>query len=600
MVGTGPPAEGNGTVAETNNRAGFELVPQNAERDMLDDFVTEARESLEECEAALLVLEAHPEDGEAVNTVFRCFHTIKGTASCLGLADVGHFAHGAESLLSRIRDGEIRCEGVYAELALRAVDALKSMVEGIHAILGGEAAEPPPGVAKLILDLGTDAAEPAARMPPVRQAPAPEAPPPPASQARKEAAHDSIRVRTDRLDRLIEMVGELVVAESMVTLHGEAVAATHPELNKQIDRTGKIIRELQDLSLSMRMVPVRGMFQKLTRIVRDLSRKCDKPVEFVTDGEDTEIDRTMVELISDPLVHMVRNAVDHGLEPPADRAATNKPAAGLVRLSATHAGGNIVIVLQDDGRGLDRDKILDQAIRQDLVRTGAGLSDCEVFNLILEAGFSTAAAVTDISGRGVGLDVVRRSIDRLQGRLEIQSTPGASTTFTIRLPLTLAITDGMQIRVGEQRYILPTVNIAMSLKPRPDEIATVVGRGELLRRRNDCFPLYRLGHLFDVPGAAESAAEGLVIVVDDGERQYGLLVDELVCQQQVVVKPLESGCGKIKGVSGAVILGDGSVGLILEPREIGLLGAQFEGRTMQPPANAVGSPTAAPQGEVTT
>jgi two-component system chemotaxis sensor kinase CheA len=316
--------------------------------------------------------------------------------------------------------------------------------------------------------------------------------------------------------------------------------------------------------MSMRMVPLKPVFQKLARLVRDLSQKSGKSVEFQTHGEDTELDRNMVDAIADPLVHMVRNSLDHGLELPSDRTASGKRATGTLRLSAYHQGGAVVVELHDDGRGLNRDKILSKAVERGLVESGKLMSDQDVFALIFAPGFSTADKITDISGRGVGMDVVRRNIESIRGRIDIASAPGQGTTFSLRLPLTLAITDGMLVRVGQERYIVPTTSIQLSFRPTVEQITTVAGRGEMVLLRGESFPVVRLHRLFRIADAAQRFDQGLLMLVGDGEKKVALLVDDLLGQQQVVAKTLGQGIGKVDGVSGGAILGDGRVGLILD------------------------------------
>ena len=292
------------------------------------------------------------------------------------------------------------------------------------------------------------------------------------------------------------------------------------------------------------MVPLKSTFAKLQRLVRDLARKSGKQVKLEMEGEDTEIDRTMVDILGDPLVHMIRNAMDHGIEAPADREAAGKSPAGTLWLRSYHAGGNVVVELEDDGRGMSRDRIVAKAVERGLIRSGEGLTDSEVWKLVFEPGFSTAAAITDVSGRGVGMDVVRRNIETLRGRIEVDSTEGQGTRVTLRLPLTLAITEGMLMRVGAERYILPTLSIERNVRPTPEMLSTIAGRGEMLMLREELLP----------------------IVV--AERRCALLVDELLGQQQVVVKSLGEGLGKVKGVTGGAVLGDGTVGLILDAGEL--------------------------------
>ncbi len=586
-------------VRSQQHDAGSDRLPDDADRDLIPDFITESHECVSNSEAALLSLEENPTDEEAVNTVFRAFHTVKGTSAFLGLSRIAAFAHEAESLLSRVRDKEISYTQGCADLSLRSVDMLSALLAAVVTALAGDGRIPlPPGYHELLdalasydpalhangVVLATVSSDEAAAAPRPDIAPANYAASGSAAassaaataataasaarQARGEPNTDAtIRVRTDRLDRLIDMVGELVIAQSMIAGDESFGTGKAHELLRKVTHSGKIVRELQDLSMSMRMVPLRGTFQKLARVVRDTAVKAGKQVQFVTEGEDVEIDRTLVDILGDPLVHMVRNAVDHGVEPPEGRVAAGKATTGTVRLCAYHASGNVVVELIDDGRGLYREKLVAKAIEKGLIESDKGMSDSDVFSLIFAPGFSTAEKVTDISGRGVGMDVVRRNLESIRGRIDITSVPAKGTTFAIRLPLTLAVTDGMLVRVGQERFIVPLTHIHMSFRPEPSMLSTVVGHGEVVLLRGELMPIVRLHRLFDVPNAVQSPLEGLLMIVGDGNRRTALLVDELLGQQQVVAKTLGAALGKVPGVSGGAILGDGRVGLILDVNE---------------------------------
>jgi two-component system chemotaxis sensor kinase CheA len=599
------------------------VMPSDVDMELMGEFVTESRECIEGAEAALLRLETDPDNSEAINTVFRAFHTIKGTSGFLGIPAVSELAHHAESLLSRIREHEIQCKGGYADLALRSADMLKKLGQGVQDVLKGSQAFLPSDYYELLKilakpeaagisadeDAGSrlrlrvgdilvaggrsvreqvEAAEGAKGENPIGMAlvKANAASVKDVAEALRtqqriagleKAPESSMRVRTDRLDRLIDMIGELVIAQSMIAQDKIVMAGNHHDLLKKVTHTGKIVRELHDLSMSIRMVPLKAAFQKMARLVRDLAHKSGKAINFVSVGEETEIDRNMVDVIADPLVHMVRNAVDHGIEYPEIREQNGKPRMGTVRLSAYHSGGNVVVVLTDDGKGLDRDKIVAKAIDKGLIESDMGLSDGEVFNLIFAPGFSTADKITEVSGRGVGMDVVRRNVEALRGHVEISSVPGQGCAFTLRLPLTLAITDGMLVRVGPERYIVPTISIHLSFRPDAKSLNTIAGRGEIVLLRGKLIPIIRLHRLFGVQGAIEDATNGLLVVVGDEERRCALLVDELLGQQQVVAKTLGKGIGKIRGVSGGAILGDGRIGLILDPPEIVALARGVDG-----------------------
>jgi len=383
-----------------------------------------------------------------------------------------------------------------------------------------------------------------------------------ASQAARAAAGDqSVRIDTAKLDALVDIVGELVIAQTLVNMSGTVTASER--LLKDVSQVTKIVRDVQELAMSMRMLPIGPTFQKMARLVRDVSRKAGKLVNLTISGEDTEVDKNVIQMIGDPLIHMVRNAVDHGIEPPDVRRAAGKPEAGHVHLDAGHQGGNIVIRISDDGKGMDPAALIRKGIEKGLVKPGQELSDQEAFGLIFAPGFSTAAVVTDISGRGVGMDVVRRNIESLRGRVDIASEPGRGSTFTIRLPLTLAIIDGMVIRLGGERLIIPTIVIDQSLRPRPEQITVVQQRGEVLNIRGRLIPLVQLGRLFGLCGRLDPCRAMVVIAHCEG-RLIGLVVEELIGQQQVVIKTLGERFQGLKGISGAAILGDGRVGLILE------------------------------------
>jgi len=399
--------------------------------------------------------------------------------------------------------------------------------------------------------------------------PAPAAAAEPAAPVRepaKESAavvEDSIRVPVDRLDQLIDAIGESVISQSMVFAHPRLVAVGDLALEKKMAQAATMLRRIQELSMSLRMVAIRQTFQKMSRLVRDLSRKQGKIVDLELEGEATELDKTVVENIGDPLVHMIRNSVDHGLESPEDRLGAGKSERGRIVLRAFHKAGSVHVEIEDDGRGLNRDRILAKAVAAGIAKPGQDLSDAEIHRLIFHPGLSTAEKVTDVSGRGVGMDVVKRNIETLRGTIDIRSVPGRGTCFTIRLPLTLAIIGGMSIRVGSERYIVPTLSVHATLRPSPEQLSTVTGRGEVLNLRGELLPLVRLHDQFDVARERE-IHDGVVLVVEDaGGRRTGLVADEILDQQQVVVKSLGAGIDT-RGLTGAAILNDGTVSLILD------------------------------------
>ena len=376
----------------------------------------------------------------------------------------------------------------------------------------------------------------------------------------------SIRVDLDRVDKLVNMVGELVITHAMIAQQTEHLHADqHPELANGLAELSHHIRDLQESVMAMRAQPVKSVFARLPRLVRELAMMTNKKIRLDMSGENTEIDKTVIEQLGDPLTHMIRNSCDHGIESPEDRTAVGKPAEGVIHVSADQRGGRIVIEITDDGRGINREKVMKKAIEKKLVAPDAVLSNEEIDNLIFLPGFSTADTVSNISGRGVGMDVVRQNIQSLGGRVHIQSRPGQGSSFILTLPLTLAVLDGMVLRVGVQSYILPLANIVESLRPEPDQINIVANQSELLRIRGEYVPLVYLHRIFKVPNGIDDTTKALVIIVEleDGSKM-GLVVDEIIGQQQVVIKSLEENFDPIRGVGAATILGNGRVSLILD------------------------------------
>lgn len=376
----------------------------------------------------------------------------------------------------------------------------------------------------------------------------------------------SIRVDTSKIDTLINMVGELVITQSMLSLVGEHFQIGKlDQLKNGLSQLERHTRELQESVMNIRMLPISFVFSRFPRLAHDISSKLGKKIELKLVGENTEVDKTVVELLSDPLVHLVRNSLDHGIEMPDVRLAAGKPETGTVILEAYHRGGNIVIEVSDDGKGLDKDKLRAKAIEKGLIGEDANLTEKQCYELIFMPGFSTAEKLTDISGRGVGMDVVRRNIQALGGNIEIISELGKGSTIAIHLPLTLAILDGQSIAVGDETYILPLGSIIESLNIKEDKINRVVGKGETFLLRGQYLPIVRLHEIFKVPNVkATKLTEGLLVVVEGQGVRCGLFVDDLLGQQQVVIKSLQANYRRVEGVSAATILGDGSVALILD------------------------------------
>jgi two-component system, chemotaxis family, sensor kinase CheA len=385
------------------------------------------------------------------------------------------------------------------------------------------------------------------------------------ANVKTEEAASSIRVATDKVDALVDLVGELLITQTMLSqLVDDLTPATLPQLRSAVAQLARHTRELQDGVLGIRMLPIAFVFSRLPRMVRDVSATLGKQVELLVSGERAELDKTIIERISDPLIHLVRNSIGHGIETPEERARLGKPPFGTIRLDAYHKGGNFVLDISDDGRGLDRDRILRKARERGLVGADASLEPSQIDEFIFVPGFSTAEAVNDVSGRGVGLDVVRNNIRTLGGGVEVSSEPGKGVRFTLRLPLTLAIVDGMSLQVGQEVYILPLAWIAESLRVRPEQVSQPAGGPEILMVRGDYLPLLRLSQIFNVPARTDKLSEGIVVIIETDGKRAGLFVDEVLGQQQVVLKSLDKHCQRLDGVAAATILGNGTVALILD------------------------------------
>lgn len=575
-----PPAQG---VDEWAQALG---VPQGAsselsgvekeEADVLDpalavnfipDFIQETSERMEAVEADLLALEADPGNEEKLHALLRAFHSTKGTAVFLGLMSIKRLAHQAENVLTQVRDGQLVLNRQVTDVILEAADTLKSMAKALQAYVETQSI---PAVAdnyhSLMDRLAAMAVLEDAGARPFQPEPEKEesGEPLPEKKGRSQPSaapmEGTIRVATRKMDQLINLVGQLVISHSIINQAEEEGRNSA----RDVAQMGKIIRSLQDLSMSLRMVPMKSTFQKMERIARDLGRASNKSLRFIGTGEETEIDRNMVESLSDPLVHLIRNAVDHGLENEPERHSLGKSPEGTITLTAYHAAGNVVIEVGDDGRGLDREKIISRAVSLGMAHADRVYQDHEVQQMVFLPGFSTAREVTEVSGRGVGLDVVRKNVEALRGRIHVQTTPGRGSVFTLRIPLTLAIIDGLLLRVGGSQYIIPTLAVEHVFAPRPEQLSLVQGKGETVMFQNHLLPVFRLSRLFGLPGEVCPLTRSLLLVAEYENTFCALVIDELLGQQQVVIKTLGEDLGSIPGIAGAAILGDGKIRFILD------------------------------------
>ena len=547
----------------------FTSINLESDADILREFANEAREHLENIEQGVLVLEDQPDDATTLGSIFRAFHTFKGASGFLRLVPVNRLSHELENLLDYARSGKLVLTPSCIDVILEGKDVLKEFLDELQLQIDLHKPVEPIRVpandlvarVRILLENPNAAPVPAAA-----SASAPSTPRASSSaDAKKKAGSQMMKVDTRRFDSLVELVGELVIAQSQVSQHPDLQNLRSQQLSRNLLQLSQISLELQKIAMSLRMVAIKATFQKMNRLVRDLTANVSKQVNLVIIGEDTEMDRTIVEELADPLMHMIRNSVDHGIEKPEDRVAKGKPAHGTVRLSAYHQGGNMVIEIADDGGGLNKKRILEKAVERGIVSPDAGLEDHQIYELIFAAGFSTAEKITDISGRGVGMDVVKQNIGKLRGKIEIDSTPGQGTTFRIFLPLTLAIIDGLIARVGDQRYIFPTLSVCESFRPTPEMITTIGGKGEVVKVREKLRPLLRLYDYFKIEPRSTDPTKSLLIVVESANQQRCVMVDELIGKQEVVIKSLDERFKGNKALAGAAILGDGKVGLILDP-----------------------------------
>ncbi len=565
-----PPSPANSSDPFTEFDVVLDLnLEENQE--LLSEFHIEAVDHLGQIETAVLELEQESSSKEAIDSMFRSFHTIKGVAGFLNLVPVNRLAHEVESLIDLVRQSKIPIFTGVIDLVLDSKDILECHIEQISTALNEgatpievipvsplmnrarSAMEGPEQYAQQ-LGVSVDSVSSQDRSGSPTKAP-----------QKKTPETSSIRVSTSKLDNLMDTVSELVIVYSQIKERTKKGANDPNALEQSLAQLSRITKDLQQTSTSLRLVPIKSTFQKMSRIARDTSAQVGKKSVFEISGEDTEIDRKVVEEIGDPLVHMIRNAIDHGLELTEDRLACGKNEAGKVTLKAYRKGSNVVIELADDGRGIDPNRILQKAIAHGIVGKHESLLQEEIFQLILAPGFSTAEEVSDISGRGVGMDVVRQNIEKLRGKIEIESELGKGSIFRILLPLTMAIVDGLIVKVGNDRFVLPVASVKVALRPGAGSLTLAEGNRETLHIREESYPLFRLHRHFKIPNAQTNPEKAAVVIVESNSRQHGFLVDELVGKQEDVIKSLGSLMNKIPGVSGGSILGDGTIALVIDP-----------------------------------
>ena len=583
------------------------VMSELVSRDMVERFVAECADLVEGAERVVLDLGQAPDKAEAVNGMFRAIHTIKGNSGFFGYAYLEHLCMDFEALLDGARKGSVQLGEGFVTSVISRIDVLRAAMNGLVIVDPGEAgpenpvadgdspAAVQPGtdapyqpLGEILVDMGAAREEDVQKALDIQERPLGEilleggnVKPEDLDKALdlqrgqagqvqrapiEEVQRKEIRVDTSKLDKLFDLVGELITAEAIVLNSSDLAGLKLDNFSKAFAGLNKISREIQETTMMIRMIPLESLFQKMTRLVRDLSRKSDKPVDFRVTGQDTEMDKNVIEQISDPLVHIIRNAIDHGLEATERRVKAGKNAAGSIHLDAKYEGSEIWISVKDDGAGLSRDRILAKAIEKGMVKAenAATMADKDVWALIFEPGFSTAAKVTEGSGRGVGMDVVKKNLERIRGKVDIHTELGEGTDFILKIPLTMAIIDGITVRAGGNFYSIPLGDILEFFKVTSSQL-TVAERGEVtVALRGSVLPLVKLGEVFGIPGATLDPTQGIVIVLHSGGHNACLLIDEVIGNQQIVVKSLSEYLGKVEGISGCSILGDGTVSFIID------------------------------------
>ncbi len=573
----------------------------NDDMEILVDFVSEAEENLETIEVNLIDLEQDPANKDIINYIFRPFHTIKGVSGFLALTKINTLAHTTENFLDSARSGDFLINDIATDAILESVDTLKNLLVRVRqgTITGFVQPDDDIDVAslrdklqRLQVSLAKDGKEPLGEILVKKGAVSQESldlalesqkkrpdkkigeilveqkktMPKQVAAAlmdqtvSKKQVAAQVKVSTDKLDDLVDYAGELVIAQSMLRQR----TSNDPLLTQSVSQLGQIVTNMQNIAMSMRMIPIKTTFMKMIRIVRDLSRKSGKDIALNMAGEDTEIDRNVVEALYEPMVHMIRNSCDHGIEEKSGRLGQGKPSQGNIYLRAYHKGGHIIIEIEDDGKGLDKEVIFEKAKGTGLITGTEQMTDAQVYDLVLQPGFSTAKEITDVSGRGVGMDVVKDGIAKFRGQLNIKSSKGVGTKFTISLPLTLAIIDGMLVGVDDEKYVIPTMAIQKAFKPDKKECFTVGEKGEMVKDRGSLIPVIRLDEIYGSRPQKKEIWDSLVVVVESKDEKRALLIDELLGKDEYVIKSLGSNLENVQGLAGGAILSDGRVGLILD------------------------------------
>lgn len=554
--------------------------------EMVSQFVSDTLDLLDTIENNLLMLEKEPNDFDTIAAIFGAVHSIKGNSGFMGFEEIQEIAMETETILDSMRKKELEADATIISILLSNIETIRKRVENIGNSGNVSATES-------VLDKEVTVEQPVTTTQvkeDVKQTPKLEEKPQeikpqekvvsPPKVLKEESKQDAvaavsknfqqqqkqdIRVETSKIDKLFDLVGELITIETMVTKNPDLAGMTLPSFAKAANQLNKITRELQEVTMSVRMMPLEGLFNKMKRLVRDVSIKLGKKIDFSISGQETEMDKNVIDEISDPLVHILRNSLDHGIEDTDERINAGKPEVGKISLSARYEGNEILISVKDDGAGINKEKVLKKAEEKGLLTMPPEkMTDKEIFALLFEPGFSTAKQVTDISGRGVGMDVVRKNIEKLRGAIDVESEYGKGTTVTLRIPLTLAIMEALLVKVGDDTYALPIMNVNETFRVSNEEISKTMDGLEMIKIRNEVLPVFRIHELFKRKPKHYDLDKGIILIIESRSKKFCLFADELVGQQQAVIKGLSDYIGKVPGITGCMVLGDSSIGLILD------------------------------------
>lgn len=552
--------------------------------DMIMQFIADSKDLLETTENNLLKLEKEPDNFDLIATIFGAIHSIKGNSGFMGFEEIQEISMDTEMILDSLRKKELEADPIVVSLLLSNIETLINRVNNI-----GIESNPPATEVKQVqptpkVFVATPPEKVAAKVEPVQNVPSEKIAPKPivnqnvaptivkekkdeqnVSKNFQQTQKQDIRVETVKIDKLFDLVGELITIETMVTKNPDLNGLIMPNFVKAANQLNKITRELQEITMSVRMMPLEGLFNKMKRLIRDVSIKLGKKVDLTISGQETEMDKNVIDEISDPLVHILRNSMDHGVETPEVRIASGKSDTGAVHLSARYEGNEILISVKDDGAGINKERVLQKAEEKGLLQVPAEkMTDKEIFALIFEPGFSTAAQVTDISGRGVGMDVVRKNIEKLRGAIDVESVLHKGTTVTLRIPLTLAIMEALLVNVGVETFALPLMNVSETFRVSSAAVSKTMDGLEMIKVRDEILPVFRIHELYNIKPRFTDLERGIILIVESRSKKFCLFADELIGQQQAVIKGLSEYIGKVPGIIGCMILGDGGIGLILD------------------------------------